>query len=176
VIDDIYPCHPVQAARRRRSSAWTGDIWKIHQILREERPDLTLLALNAHTTGLLLIAGLNPQDTHLQTVYSRVVREFRPVHEVPHAAIARHGSIPSSHPVLADMVRCLKKGKRKNWSVKKVQAALDKVRQNAEHVSTEFQVQPSTSFDSSDLASLATKLLGDETSEDSLSDDLNSAH
>jgi hypothetical protein len=176
VIDDIYPCHPVQAARRRQSTSWTGDVWKFHQILQRERPDLTLLGLNSYSTGLLLIAGLNPLDTRLQTVYSEVVREFRPIHEVPDDLIARRGAIPSSHPILADLVRCLNKAKRKHWSVKKVQAALDKVRQNAEHVSTEFQVQPSTSFDSSDLASLATKLLGDETSEDSLSDDLDSAH
>jgi hypothetical protein len=29
-IDDIYPCHPTQAERQRRSGAWTGDIWKVH--------------------------------------------------------------------------------------------------------------------------------------------------
>jgi hypothetical protein len=172
VIDDIYPCHPVQAAGRRQSTSWTRDVWKFHQTLQRERPDLTLLGLNSYSTGLFLIAGLNPQDTRLQTVYSEVVREFRPIHEVPDDPIARRGAIPSSHPILADLVSCLNKAKRKQWSVKKVQAALHKVRQNTEHMSTEFQVQPSASFDSSDLASLATKLLGDETSEDSLSDDL----
>ena len=25
VIDDIFPCHPTQAARRRRSNAWMGE-------------------------------------------------------------------------------------------------------------------------------------------------------
>jgi len=59
VIDDIFPCHSVQAHRRRRSSSWTGDVWKLLPILRQIRPDLTLLCLNAHTTGLLLIAGLD---------------------------------------------------------------------------------------------------------------------
>lgn len=175
VIDDIYPCHPVQAARRRQSTSWTGDVWKFHHILQRERPDLTLLGLNSYTTGLLLIAGLNPQDTHLQSVYSEVVREFRPIHEVPDDTISRCGAIPSGHPILADLVHCLKKAKRKHWSAKKVQAELHTVRQNAEQVAAEIQIQPSTSSDSSDLANLAVELLGDGPSEDSLSDDLDSA-
>jgi hypothetical protein len=37
-IDDIYPCHPTQAERHRRSGSWTGDIWKLHQILRACHP------------------------------------------------------------------------------------------------------------------------------------------
>lgn len=158
VIDDIYPCHPVQAARRRRSGAWTGDVWKFHQILQRERPDLTLLALNAHTTGLLLIAGLNPQDAHLLAVYPEVVREFRPVHDVSDAVLARHGTLPSGHPVVADLLRSLKTAKDKQWSVAEVQTALRPVRENAERVALEFQGQPAAAIDTCDLASLAAEL------------------
>jgi hypothetical protein len=123
---------------------------------------------------LLLIAGLSPQNTHLQTVYTEVVREFRAIHEVPEAAIARHGAIPSSHPILADLMRCLKKAKHKQWSAKKVQTALRPVRQNAEQVAVEFQAQPSCSIGISDLSSLAADLLLVEQSDASLSDDLQS--
>ena len=158
VIDDIYPCHPVQAARRRRSSAWTGDVWKFHQILQRERPDLTLLALNANTTGLLLIAGLNPQNAHLPAVCPKVVREFRPVHNVPESVLARHGTLPSGHPVLADLLRCLKTAKDKQWSVAEVQAALKPVRESAELVALEFQGQAAAAIDTCDLASLAAAL------------------
>lgn len=165
VIDDIYPCHPVQAARRRRSSAWTGDVWKFHQILQRERPDLTLLALNAHTTGLLLIAGLNPQDAHLPAVYPEVVREFRPVHDVPESVLARHGTLPSDHPVLADLLRCLKTAKDKQWSVAEVQAALRLIRENAEQVALEFQGQAAAAIDTCDLASLASALSEDQAAE-----------
>ncbi|WP_337133804.1 class I SAM-dependent methyltransferase, partial [Staphylococcus aureus] len=40
VIDDIYPNHPAQAERDRRTRAWTGDVWKLHAILTDYRPDL----------------------------------------------------------------------------------------------------------------------------------------
>jgi hypothetical protein len=158
VIDDIYPCHPVQAARRRRSSAWTGDVWKFHQILQRERPDLTLLALNANTTGLLLIAGLNPQDAHLPAVYPELVREFRSIHNVPEPVLTRHGSLPSDHPVLADLLRCLRTAKDKQWSVAEVQAGLKPVRENAELVALEVQDQAPATIDTCDLDSLAAQL------------------
>ncbi|MCP9889359.1 hypothetical protein KBY96_15695 [Cyanobium sp. ATX 6A2] len=78
VIDDIYPCHPAQASRRRRTGAWTGDVWKLLPLLRSHRPDLTLLCLNAHTTGLLLIAGLDASNTLLSRVYPEAVRLTAP--------------------------------------------------------------------------------------------------
>jgi hypothetical protein len=165
VIDDIYPCHPVQAARRRRSSAWTGDVWKFHQILQRERPDLTLLALNADTTGLLLIAGLNPQDRHLQSVYTGLVREFRPICDVPEAALARHGAIPSSHPVLADLVRHLNRAKDEQWSVKEVQTALRPVREKTQQVGAGFQAFSAATIGSCDLAGLAAEPSDDQPSE-----------
>ena len=165
VVDDIYPCHPLQAARRRRSSSWTGDVWKFHHLLRRQRPDLTLLALNAHTTGLLLIAGLNPQDTHLQAVYPEVVREFRPIHTVPEATLARHGAIPSSHPALLDLVRCLNRAKNEQWSVAEVQAALRPVREKAEQAAVEFQGHAAAAIDTCDLASLAVELSEDQAAE-----------
>lgn len=158
VIDDIYPCHPVQASRRRRSGAWTGDVWKFHQILQRERPDLTLLALNSHTTGLLLIAGLNHQNTHLQAVYPSLVSEFRPIHHVPEASLTRQGAIPSSHPVLANLVRCLIRAKNEQWSVSEVQAALGPIRETAEQVALEFQGKAATSIDTCDLVTLTAEL------------------
>ncbi len=165
VIDDIYPCHPVQAARRRRSNAWTGDVWKFHHILQRERPDLTLLTLNSYTTGLLLIAGLNPQNTCLQSVYSSLVSEFRPIHRVPEIALVRQGAIPSSHPVLADLLRCLKKAKDEHWNVAEVQAGLRPVREKAKQVAVEFQVQAGVAIDPCDLTSLADALSEDQAAE-----------
>ena len=108
VIDDIYPCHPTQATRRRRSGAWTGDIWKLHRILRERRPDLTLIALNANTTGLLLIAGLDPDNRVLWDDYEAIVQRHRDERAPPPAVLERHGAIPSDHPLVLDLLKHLK--------------------------------------------------------------------
>ena len=124
VIDDIYPCHPTQAARRRRSGAWTGDIWKLHRILRERRPDLTLIALNAHTTGLLLIAGLDPDNRVLEACYSTEVRRHRNSGPPPTEVLSRQGAIPSAHPLVGDLVAVLKQAKAEAWSIAQVRAAL----------------------------------------------------
>lgn len=65
VIDDVFPNHPVQAQRHRSSKAWTGDVWKVLPILREQRPDLLLLPVDTHPTGSLVVVGLDPEDDSL---------------------------------------------------------------------------------------------------------------
>jgi SAM-dependent methyltransferase len=85
VIDDIYPNHPHQACRQRRTRAWTGDLWKLHEVLRQRRPDLTLLPLDTHPTGLLMVFGLDPQSTVLSEAYDAMVTEYaREIAPPPH--------------------------------------------------------------------------------------------
>lgn len=129
VIDDVYPCHPVQASRRRRSSSWTGDVWKLLPILRQIRPDLTMLTLNAHTTGLLLIAGLDADGTGgghaaLAAAYPDLVRRYRPIAEPPAEVLERHGVIPSGQPLVQELLQTLIQGRKQHWTPTQVQKAL----------------------------------------------------
>lgn len=78
VIDDIYPGHPAQAERDRRTRAWTGDVWKLLVTLQQHRPDLRLLMLDVFPTGLLCITGLNRNDNNLQVLYDEVLQRFDP--------------------------------------------------------------------------------------------------
>jgi hypothetical protein len=121
VIDDIYPCHPIQARRRRRSGSWTGDVWKLLPILRARRPDPILLCLNTHTTGLLLIAGLDADGSSggnatLAAAAPELVRHWRPIAEPPAEVLARHGAIPSNHPLEVDLLQLLLEARRQQWS------------------------------------------------------------
>jgi tetratricopeptide (TPR) repeat protein len=124
VIDDIYPCHPVQARRRRCTGAWTGDVWKLLPVLRKHRPDLTLLCLNAHTTGLLLIAGLNADNIQLSSVYEDVVREYRSIAEPPTQVLDRHGAIPSNQPIVLELLQLLQHARQKSWNTFQIHSAL----------------------------------------------------
>jgi hypothetical protein len=129
VIDDIYPCHPVQAHRRRRSGSWTGDVWKLLPILRQHRPDLTLLCLNAHTTGLLLIAGLDADgaaaaNAALRAAYPELVRRYRPIAEPPAEVLERHGAIPSNHPLVVQLLLLLRQARQQQWKSSELKAAL----------------------------------------------------
>ncbi|WP_052507595.1 class I SAM-dependent methyltransferase [Desulfonatronovibrio magnus] len=76
VIDDIFPVHPVQAERRRRTRTWTGDVWKLYETLRNHRPDLFLLPVDASPTGILFISALNPDNAELSSNYDDIAREY----------------------------------------------------------------------------------------------------
>jgi hypothetical protein len=65
IVDDIYPAHALQGERVRQSRYWTGDVWKIINILENVRPDLILLPLDTSPTGSLLVLGLDPTNNSL---------------------------------------------------------------------------------------------------------------
>ncbi|MGJ0515811.1 MAG: class I SAM-dependent methyltransferase [Methylomicrobium sp.] len=92
VIDDIYPGHPAQADRNRRTRAWTGDVWKLFDVLKEYRPDLLLQSLDASPTGLLMITGLDSTNHALSERYDEIVTHYAKVNIIPEAYILRTGS------------------------------------------------------------------------------------
>jgi hypothetical protein len=75
-LGGVCPNHPAQALRRRRTRAWFGDVWKMLDCLKEWRPDLFLLALDAAPAGMLLVAGLDPGNRVLWDNYNYIVRHF----------------------------------------------------------------------------------------------------
>lgn len=58
---------------------WTGDVWKVIPILKEYRPDLKLLFLNCHPTGLVLVTNLDPSSDVLQRNYMQIVDKYSKV-------------------------------------------------------------------------------------------------
>jgi tetratricopeptide (TPR) repeat protein len=92
VIDDIYPGHPAQADRNRRTRAWTGDVWKLFAVLKEYRPDLLLQSLDAYPTGLLMITGLDPKNDLLSRRYDEIVARYAKMEVVPDTYIQRTGA------------------------------------------------------------------------------------
>ncbi len=73
VFDDIFPGNVEMAARRRRTLAWTGDVYKILAILSRHRPDLICLRVDTQPTGLLLVLGLDPGNSVLDRRYDEIV-------------------------------------------------------------------------------------------------------
>ncbi len=65
VFDDILPRSVEEAARDRRTRAWTGDVYKVLGILARHRPDLICLRVGTQPTGLLLVLGLDPANRTL---------------------------------------------------------------------------------------------------------------
>jgi len=80
-FDDILPRTVDEAARRKHTLAWTGDVYPIVEVLTRYRPDLTVLPIDVRPTGLLLVTGLDPTSTTLLEHYDEIVAEY--VHPDP---------------------------------------------------------------------------------------------
>jgi hypothetical protein len=62
VFDDMLPRTVAEAARHRHTAAWTGDVYKAAQALRDHRPDLLVLEVDTHPTGVVVV--LFPDAAH----------------------------------------------------------------------------------------------------------------
>jgi len=69
LLDDMLPRNPLEAARDRQTAGWTGDVYKVLEILQRRRPDLVVLLLNTHPTGTALVVGADPQSDVLWESY-----------------------------------------------------------------------------------------------------------
>jgi hypothetical protein len=76
VFDDMLPRNVPEAARERATPQWTGDVYKIIPVLREHRPDLTLIPVDTTPTGVLVLLGADPSSDTLKTHYDQIVEAW----------------------------------------------------------------------------------------------------
>jgi hypothetical protein len=81
VIDDVLPRSADQASRGRIGTAaaggpWAGDVYKIIEVLRTQRPDLIVLEVDTAPTGSLVILMPDAADTALTRAYDDVVADL----------------------------------------------------------------------------------------------------
>jgi hypothetical protein len=77
IFDDVLPRSVDEAARERHTSAWTGDVFLILQVLSRYRPDLIVVPLNTQPTGLLAVFGLDPTSTTLAERFHEILQTYR---------------------------------------------------------------------------------------------------
>jgi hypothetical protein len=87
-IDDVCPLDffmaratlvPDRPQPTKHEGAWTGDVWKIVPVLREYRPDIELVCLDARPAGLAVCTRLNPEDHTLRDKYDEIIDRWRDV-------------------------------------------------------------------------------------------------
>jgi methyltransferase family protein len=76
ILDDMLPRTVAEAARDRHTVEWTGDVFKVAQVLERYRPDLVLIPLDTTPTGLLLVLGADPANTVLKDNYDAILAEY----------------------------------------------------------------------------------------------------
>ncbi len=82
MLHDCLPWNANMAARDRsivETRAWSGDVWKVVDILDKYRPDLEVTVLDAAPTGLVAVQGLNPDSAVLSQQYDAIVAEYMDV-------------------------------------------------------------------------------------------------
>jgi Methyltransferase domain len=70
VLDDVLPRNGLEAARDRKTEPWTGDVYKVVEILHRQRPDLVVLLVNTAPTGTAVIVGVDRTSTVLKDAYT----------------------------------------------------------------------------------------------------------
>lgn len=90
VFDDVLPRNQAEAAREQCPGDWTGDVWRVHQILRSFRPDLGTALVDTYPTGTLLVRGLDPGNDTLPAMW-KTIEALYPLEdeEVPEDVINR---------------------------------------------------------------------------------------
>ena len=77
IFDDVLPRTVDEAARERRVRMWTGDVFRVWQVLDRYRPDLAVVPIDTQPTGLLAVVGLDPENTVLADNFTDILAEFR---------------------------------------------------------------------------------------------------
>jgi glycosyltransferase involved in cell wall biosynthesis len=130
VVHDIFPNHPAQGSRFRRTQNWAGDVWRLLLCLVEQRPDLVLLLLDSAPTGLLFIAGLDPANRTLWDNYNPITRrylsEFRAA--PPPALMSRTGALDPGDPLVRNLLEGLHRLRKEGADAAVVRSFRDRFR------------------------------------------------
>jgi hypothetical protein len=84
-MHDCYPIDAASATRERTTKLWSGDVWKTTLALRELRPDLEIVTLDAKPTGLAMVTQLDPSSTVLVENMAAAIDHYM---EIPYDEIA----------------------------------------------------------------------------------------
>lgn len=77
LIHDCIPIDPFTATPERRSSFWTGDVWKVMAALLKWRPDLDVQSVATPPSGLGVVCRLDPKNRVLADNFDAIVAEFK---------------------------------------------------------------------------------------------------
>jgi Methyltransferase domain len=111
VLDDMLPRSVAEAARKRETLVWAGDVFKVALVLERYRPDLIVVPVDTEPTGVVVVAGLDPTSTVLHDHYHDIVAEFAtddpqvvPVEILERRHAAKPGKVLAA-PIWAELAR-----------------------------------------------------------------------
>ena len=110
LVDDIFPNHPMQARRARSSRHWTGDVWRMVDVLRTARPDLIVFPVDTAPTGTLVVLGANPEDRTLWEAFDWILSGLIGSEGDPPAEVLqRRDALAPDDPLLLRALRTVRR-------------------------------------------------------------------
>ncbi|MEU1511630.1 class I SAM-dependent methyltransferase [Streptomyces sp. NPDC005811] len=118
VFDDMLPRSADEAARDRHTTAWTGDVYKLTEILARHRPDLVTVLVDTEPTGQLLVFGADPRSRVLSQRYDEILGEFAvpDPQKVPETVLDRVRAVPPETLLTAGFWRPLTRARNRGLS------------------------------------------------------------
>src|SRR5690606_24330239 len=118
VFDDMLPRTVDEAARDRHTGAWTGDVYKITEVLARHRPGLMTILVDTQPTGQLVVFGADPGNTVLHDKYDELMAEYKvpDPQKVPEAILERAGAVPPEALLEAGFWRALVQARNRGLS------------------------------------------------------------
>jgi hypothetical protein len=113
VIDDVLPRRAEHANRNRSTKAWTGDVYKLLDILERHRPDLTCLRIDTGPAGMLVVLTPDPTSRVLSDRYEEIVSDavLPDPQTVPAALLERRGALDPRAVLSASFWAVLREGR-----------------------------------------------------------------
>jgi predicted O-methyltransferase YrrM len=124
VLDDMLPRTPLEAARRRRTRAWTGDVWKVMHVLAQERPDLVLFPVAVRPTGVLVVLCPDPDRRQSMEHGTRQMRQFQRMSGPPPAILDRRDAVDPAALLAAPFWGALRGARNGDESADEVRRAV----------------------------------------------------
>lgn len=114
VVDGVFPRAAEEAARKGSGPGRTGDVYKIVEVLRQYRPDLTLSLVAVEPNGLLLVTGLDPGSPVLTDRYDEIIEKYvaDDPQDVPPAILGREGALAPESLLGSPVWGALRRGRR----------------------------------------------------------------
>lgn len=93
MFDDVLPYNEAIARRVQPPGDWTGDVWKVVEVLGAERPDIELTLVDVAPTGLLMVRNLFARSRVLANSYDKIVEDWRDIESVPSHILSREHAV-----------------------------------------------------------------------------------
>ena len=129
VFDDNLPENHEQALRARATEAWTGDVFRVEEVLKKYRPDLVTVRVDIGT-GALLVFALDHLNRRLTNFYDQIVAEAvqSDPQVVPDEVLQRHGAISVETLIESGVLEVMRiareRGTSSDWVARNVRKRL----------------------------------------------------